>query len=582
MSDRKIEIKTICEASLRKRPRRYAITLFVVLVFAYILTHGGHLYSPDEEVMFRVTESVALGHGFAIEPFIGGFATRPRSRVDAATGDSVAVPRADGREYPQYGIGQPIAALPFYLLGQGLASIGNGDAWFSLARRVRTTGAFADVYPDDITLEDSRKEGRAYAVRLGVAFFNVLVMALTGVIVFLIIYHATRDDAAALMTGLLWGLGTVMWTYSRMFYSEPLAGLCVLMAFYLVMRGLDYEATKNTERIRILLAGCVMGFGCLVRLDSVIFCPMLGLYAMFGRYDTTQPLGWDAWKYSIIEALRLPSVWMRLVLLALPVMVAGGVIMALNTRWYGSPLASGYSDQPEGINFSTPLLAGLFGFLASVGKGMFFFSPVLVLIFFGFHRMFSRVPVFCVTVLGAGLMFLLVMSKWQNWAGGWCWGPRHILQIHALLILPVGFWLADNWYGLRRKVVIALLAVSAAVQVYGCSQSFFEYYHLYFRSPEPPNAYIVNGAENRSVYYMGGSVGGLVDRVSRRPVRLILQDAQSGQPIRELSPVEYLRAPISDSIYQPQNSQWARYMDMYREPGVHDFLWLHVLSLMLS
>ena len=42
-----------------------------------------------------------------------------------------------------------------------------------------------------------------------------------------------------------------------------------------------------------------------------------------------------------------------------------------------------YSDQTEGIQFSTPVLAGLYGFLMSVGKGMFFFSPPLFLAFWG-------------------------------------------------------------------------------------------------------------------------------------------------------------------------------------------------------
>jgi len=502
--------------------------------------------------------------------------------VDKATGEAVAAPRADGREYPQYGIGQPIAAVPFYWLGQGLASIGNGDGWFALARRVRTTETVAGGYSASMNLEQSREAGRAYAARLGVGFFNVFVLALTGVVVFLIVYQGTRDEAAAFMTGLLWGLGTVMWTYSRTFFSEPLAGLCVLTAFYFVMRSLNDEASSRARRIWILLAGFTMGFGCLVRLDSVIFCPVLGLYAMFGRNDTLQPVDWDTWKYSIGEALHSRKDWMRLAMLATPVLAAGGVIALFNTLWYGGPLASGYSDQPEGIAFSTPVLAGLFGFLVSVGKGMFFFSPVLLLMFFGIRRMFRREPVLCVSVLGAAVLFLLVMSKWQNWAGGWCWGPRHILPIHGLLILPVGFWLAEHWYGFRRKIVIGLLVVGAAVQVYGCSQSFFEYYHLYFRTPEPPNAYIINGAENRSVFYMGGEANTLVDRMSNRPVRIVLQDAQSGRPIRELSPVEYLRAPISDSIYQPQNSQWARYKEMYRQPGVHDFLWLHVVSLMFD
>ncbi|MFW6286790.1 MAG: glycosyltransferase family 39 protein, partial [Candidatus Sumerlaeota bacterium] len=555
---------------------RSALLLFAILAGACILTLGGHLYSPDEEILFRVTRSVARLEGFAIEPIAAGFGTRPRSEMDPETGEVVAAPREDGRQYAQYGVGQPILAAPLYWLGQGLKMIGEGDGWFELSRRVRTTEAIAMV-DETVSLEEARARGREYAERLPMGLFNVIVTALTGVVLLLIIVEATGDLTAGFVTGLLWGLGSVMWFYSRTFFTEPLAGLCVLVAIYGMMRSFRPGLGKTAANSWLIIAGLALGYGCLVRLDTVIFCPALGLFAMFGHHDHVRPGDAHTWKAALLEDLRTPNPWLRLLLLAAPVMAAGGLIALMNTLWYGSPLSSGYSDQPEGIAFSTPVLAGLYGFTASIGKGMFFFSPVLVLMFVGVRPLLRRRAVFGVASLLAALMFLLVMSKWQNWAGGWCWGPRHILQLHALLILPVGFWLAEGFTAARRKVVLALLVVGVAVQVYGCSQSFFEYYHLYFRAPESPNALIVGDAENRSVVY-APQVGGLYDTRTQRHVQIVLHDAQSNQAIRPLSPVEFLRAPISDSIYQPQNSQWTRYTEMYRDPGVHDFFWLHLVD----
>jgi hypothetical protein len=42
-------------------------------------------------------------------------------------------------------------------------------------------------------------------------------------------------------------------------------------------------------------------------------------------------------------------------------------------------------------------------------------------------------------------------------------------------------------------------------------------------------------------------------------------------------PAQYLPAPINDSVYIPQNSQWRAYPAMARM-GLHDFFWLHLLT----
>ena len=56
--------------------------------------------------------------------------------------------------------------------------------------------------------------------------------------------------------------------------------------------------------------------------------------------------------------------------------------------------------------------------------------------------------------------------------------------------------------------------------------------------------------------------------------KLIEKWSQTGLLRGEVSPF-LLPAPINDSIYIVQNSQWTRYAEMWRM-GMHDFFWLRV------
>jgi hypothetical protein len=152
----------------------------------------------------------------------------------------------------------------------------------------------------------------------------------------------------------------------------------------------------------------------------------------------------------------------------------------------------------------------------------------------GFVR---RFPALGWSLAAAALLALLIHARWQNWAGGWCWGPRHIFMVHALLA-PFAAALAFDWSRARAALVAAVLIPAFAVQLYGASQSFIDFYILYYRTPERgPNAYVMFSGE----------------------------DAAPAQVI----------APINDSVYVPQNSQWQRYAEMWRL-GYTDNLWLRL------
>ena len=543
---------------------RQVFFLFLLLLLLYALTFAGHLYSPDEEVMFRTTESLAQRGSLAIEPLMG-FASREG---------------VDKRQYAQYGIGQPIAAVPFYWLGGLLRRAASDSTWISLAHRLRTDPSIAGAKTPDALAD-------AMAERLAVSSFNIFVTALAGVVLFLLARRLTGSTRAAWLAAFLWGAGSIAWPHGRTFFSEPLAGLCLLLCLELL--ACYFHPTPEGEgepspewclfrcsragtcgvpgygcRVLPIFAGVLAGYGCLVRLDSVVFLPALTLVAVWGDFATENFAEQSASrKFALfLRHLFRLRVLMRLFFFALPVAAAGGIILGLNTLHFGSPFASAYSDQPEGIAFSTPILAGLYGYTMSIGRGLFFFSPVLVLCFWGFAPMVRRRPIFGTAIVLLVISFLLFQSRWRNWAGGWDWGPRHIIQIHALLAIPIAFWAAEKWNAFRRIAIICALLIGVAVQIYACTENPIEFYRIYYRSSTPPHA---------QIQYDLASNPDLAARYA-----VFLRD-QQGNPAQQISLTD-LPAPLNDSIYIVQNSAWPRYAEMLRVLHLHDNFWLHLME----
>ncbi|MCX7625094.1 MAG: hypothetical protein N2Z21_02635 [Candidatus Sumerlaeaceae bacterium] len=323
--------------------------------------------------------------------------------------------------------------------------------------------------------------------------------------------------------------------HARTFFSEPLATFFVLATFYVLF-------AKGTQRATApFLAGVCYGLALLTRLDSIVVAPAIGLYICLraieqgnGRFDL-----WHQ-KVSLSELATVVGsrrFWAGVAAFAIgPI---GYVLFQLTQNWlhFGNPFTSAYADQPEGIQFRTPLLAGLYGYFMSIGKSVFLFSPAIIFGLAGWWAFGRRHPSLSFSLIIAVVLLVVFHARWQNWAGGWCWGPRHIFMAHALALLPAAGYFAD-WGRLRRWLFAALMPVAFGVQLYGASQNFIDFYILYFRTPETlPNAYVLYSQEDLT------------------PMRAV--------------------APINDSIYVPQNSQWYRYWEMW-QLGYTDNLWLRL------
>ncbi|AXA37374.1 MAG: hypothetical protein D6691_12240 [Candidatus Hydrogenedentota bacterium] len=512
-----------------KQISRENFTVFFAFALLYLAVAGGHLYSPDEEIMFRVTESLATRARLDIEPIAvpgrGTFATKAG---------------VNGREYAQYGIANSLFAVPFYWLGDFVGRM-LGD---EICRRL------FDFRTTHYVLEPTGR-GLALARRFGVSLFGIFVAAATCALLWRLVAHRLAPacfraregpaldppqwrmaNRAAWLTTLAYGAGTMALPHSRTFFSEPLATFFVLLSFYCL-------ATSEILGLkRAFWAGIAFAGALLTRLDSVVVLPAvvatMGLVLLDTpglplRMRLRQPAA------SVIRLLISPRALTAYVAFCIGPLLFACLQAYLNYRHFGSVFTTAYADQPEGVKFSTPLLAGLYGYFFSIGKSLLLFSPALLLGFFGWRAFWERQLELAFGAMLAIVLLLLFHARWQNWAGGWCWGPRHVFMLHVFAILPVMEFVRD-WTRARKIAYACVMVPAFVVQLYGSSQSFIDFYVLYYRTPEaPPNAYVMYSPED------------LEPRLSL--------------------------APINDSIYVPQNSQWYRYAEMW-DLGYTDNLWL--------
>src|SRR5258708_854291 len=92
----------------RRRPRGPALVLGIFFLSLYLLTMGGHLDSPDEELMFQVTRSLVERGSMDIG--------------DTVLPERFALPGIDGRSYAPYGPVSSVLSVPFYLIGEAISA----------------------------------------------------------------------------------------------------------------------------------------------------------------------------------------------------------------------------------------------------------------------------------------------------------------------------------------------------------------------------------------------------------------------------------------------------------------------------
>lgn len=128
-------------------------------------------------------------------------------------------------------------------------------------------------------------------------------------------------------------------------------------------------------------------------------------------------------------------------------------------------------------------IIGLTSLLFSPGKSVFLYSPVLILGLLGWTRFRRLHPAGAWPLLTLTLTQVIFVSSLTFFGSDWSWGPRYLLPVLPLWILPAAEF--SRYAASRRRVVVVTLviAVGLLVQLLGISLD----HHRFFYSRKLPS-----------------------------------------------------------------------------------------------
>jgi hypothetical protein len=268
----------------------------------------------------------------------------------------------------------------------------------------------------------------------------------------------------ALGAGLVFGAATFALPYTKTFFREPLFTLLALCTVYAAERW--RRATQPCGQIR-WLAGCGVGlFAAFITKDAAIFL-LPALLVALAPAAVTRLDKMDRRSLLIIGGVIVATL---LIVVILPRFVAVGRFDIVG-RIRGAILEA--DEAPY----------ALAGYLFSPGRGIFAFSPALLLGIPGLYvlirnRRWREVLLPVLMLLTFSIGYAILQNR--NWYGGTAWGPRYMLPLMpflTLLTLPI-----LERFGrlpvIARGLISALIGGSAALQLVAAYVPLHDYYRF--------------------------------------------------------------------------------------------------------
>jgi len=460
--------------------KRHAVFLLLLCVAVYaVFTHGG-IRSPDSEVAFRTAESLARRGTFAVDGYL-----------DAWPGFGFA-PGTDGRLYSRY---QPLQTLLMAPLVRLSGPLSRSETLQRLLYPV--PGSHYVTWSPPVVIGMPPADPAPHLLRFLVMSFGVFVSALQVVVFFFLIVKLTGSVRSGWLASILYAFCTMNLSYAGTLFKEPLVGLLTLGAFLLLV------PSRGTTRVeghawRLPLSGFLAGLGVAAHLQGFLFLPFVGLLAaVYGYRDG----GWKGlFRYTVLWGLG-----------TLPVMALLGWH---NVARFGHLLDTGFrasAAEMQEQRFQSPV-TGLSGLLFSAGKGLLFYCPVVVLGALLWRRLHRDWPVESTVWALMALGRILFLASFRDWHGGFCLGPRYLLNLFPYLLVPLALEMEHMIATRRRRAALFLVTwLALGQQVYFATGEIFAYLYrmkwiglrsgidvfkddfLYFSWKVSPLVYLYNG-----------------------------------------------------------------------------------------
>jgi hypothetical protein len=405
----------------RARATGATLGLFLSFQALYALTSSGNAFRiPDEfEVYFQAENLVDNGD-----------LSVPQTLQIRSGGQPIFFGKVglDGKPYAPYGPLAAVLAVPHHLAGRALAGL------LGIERVPQPQGLAWVIFVGGITMLTT-----ATGAALAVAGFHRAAAALG------------TPSTMAIWLSLLLGGATVLWTYGTSFYTEGWQAATMIWAAALLI-----EARAAPRPLpRIVTAALLLTVTGLIKATSLVILPAF-LIAVLA--DTS---------VSRAGRFRVAAI------LAVGIGVAGLTHAAWNTYRFGSMFDFGYNwtetipTLPPRAFAITDVPRGLLVLLATPGKSLFLWAPILVLSVLGAAGWWRRDRALTLGAGAAAAIGLVFYAAYLFPEGGYAHGPRHLVPIVPLIGLLAAGPDASRWSpaALTACAVVGISVVFPATMV---------------------------------------------------------------------------------------------------------------------
>ncbi|MBN1220933.1 MAG: phospholipid carrier-dependent glycosyltransferase [Anaerolineae bacterium] len=366
--------------------RLLALCLGLFLFSIYLFSYRGGFHSIDEVAMYAVTESLAKFGRFNIDQIAWIQWTTTQAEAQGFFGQ-------DGHVYSKKGLALSLAQVPFYWLALHLPGIG----------MLQT-----------------------------VSLLNVVITAATGLLIFMFLHRLNFSTQTCVVTALIFGLATIAAVYAKYLFSEPLAGLLLLLAAYML-----FAYGQEGGLRHVVIAGLAAGFAVVTRANNLFTLPVFGLYLIWITGRPVTKVQRDHGPQTAYSVFRILYLALRSVLIPLVVFIAalaipGLILMGYNAIRSGNPFDTGY----DLALFSPNILLGLYKLLFSPLRGLFVYTPILLLSLPGWWYLRKTHPAEAWLLAGLVGITLVLFSAWSS-GEGLSWGSRFLVPVIPFFLISL-------------------------------------------------------------------------------------------------------------------------------------------------
>ncbi|MFP4633447.1 MAG: glycosyltransferase family 39 protein [Candidatus Aenigmatarchaeota archaeon] len=301
---------------------------------------------------------------------------------------------------------------------------------------------------------------------LSIFFISALPGALLVVLIYKVASLFTGTNKA-LLTSFLFGLGTTIFAYSTVYMGAVTASLFPFLSFFLLIKAKRENLGNKYYFFSGLFLSLSVFFEYYTAIVLIAFFTGLVLTYLWKILQGEFPGGFFE---NLLENKQY------LLYFILGVGIGALPLLLYNLAAFGGPLSfsSFHVDRevwPEPFGSLSP---GNIPYILpritfSPYRGLFFYSPLLLISAGGFYFLWKRKKGLFLYILLLFLCFLFFNSLYIFWHGGASFGPRYLTPMVPFLAVPFALVL-DRFE--KNKIFAMILILLASISVFHCFLAF--------------------------------------------------------------------------------------------------------------